>query len=96
MLQSTGLQRVGHNRAAEQQQLDGMMQLTGITAAPLPVSWTDIGVGHQLHTAIPGLEAMKARVCARYCDLCFISSISSISSISFYNMFKVRLYSYYR
>ena len=75
MLQSTGLQRVGHNRATEQQQLDGMMQLNGITAAPLPVSWTDIGVGHQLHTAIPGLEAMKARVCARYFDLCFISSI---------------------
>ena len=75
VLQSTGLQRAGHNRATEQQQLDGMMQLNGITAAPPPVSQTDIGVGHQLHTATPGSEAMKVRVCARYCDLCFISSI---------------------
>ena len=75
MLQSMGLQRAGHNRATEQQQLDGMMQLNGITAAPPPVSQTDIGVGHQLHTATPGSEAMKVRVCARYCDLCFISSI---------------------
>ena len=49
-----GVAKVRHDLVTEQQQLDGMMQLNGITAAPPPVSRTDIGVGHQLHTATLG------------------------------------------